>query len=66
VILRKDPAARIIFVTVNNDRCLVEHGLSIGALGFVLKRVAGDELVTAVRAVLCGGRHVSEALYAHP
>jgi DNA-binding NarL/FixJ family response regulator len=66
VILRKNPAARIIFVTVQDDLCLVERGLSIGALGYVLKRVAGDELVTAVHAVLCGGRHVSEALsYMH-
>ena len=32
VILRKNPAARIIFVTVQDDLCLVERGLSIGAL----------------------------------
>ena len=61
-ILRKNPAARIIFVTAHDDPGLVERGLSIGALGYVLKCVAGDELVAAVHAVLCGGRHVSEAL----
>ena len=37
-------------------RCLVERGLSAGALGYVLKLAAGDELVPAVRAALRGER----------
>ena len=58
-ILRRDPAARIVFVTVHADQLLVERGLATGALGYVLKLVAGDELVPAVRAALRGERHVS-------
>ena len=41
---------------------LVERGLATGALGYVLKRAAGDELMPAVRAALRGERHVSRAL----
>ena len=59
VILRRNPAARIIFVTVHGDPCLVERGLATGALGYVLKLAAGDELVPAVHAALRGERHVS-------
>jgi DNA-binding NarL/FixJ family response regulator len=63
VILFKNPAARIIFVTVHGDPILVERGLATGALGYVLKVAAGDDLIPAVRAALRGERHVSRALH---
>ena len=61
-ILRRNPTARIVFVTVHGDASLVERGLSTGALGYVLKLAAGDELVPAVRAALRSERYVSRAL----
>ena len=64
VILARNPAARIIFVTVHDDRLLMERGLATGALGYVLKPAAGDELLPAVRAALRGERHVIGALTA--
>jgi DNA-binding NarL/FixJ family response regulator len=42
---------------------MVERGLAAGALGYVLKVVAGEDLMPAVRAALRGERHVSEALH---
>jgi DNA-binding NarL/FixJ family response regulator len=62
LIRRRDPAARIVFVTVDSEAVLVERGLAAGALGYVLKDAAGDELVPAVRAALGGRRFVSSAL----
>ena len=41
---------------------LVDRGLVAGALGYVLKDSAGDELVEAVHAALGGDRYVSRAL----
>ena len=41
---------------------LVEAGLAAGALGYVLKDTAGDELVPAVRAALGGHQYVSPEL----
>ena len=35
--------------------------MAAGALGYVLKLAAGDELMPAVRAALRGERHVSQA-----
>jgi len=61
-ILRNNPAARIVFVTVHNQPELVEKGLAIGALGYVLKLRAGDDLVPAIHAVLRGQRHFSPTL----
>jgi DNA-binding NarL/FixJ family response regulator len=62
-ILRHNPVARIVLVTVHGDRSLVARGLQTGALGFVLKLSAGDDLVPAVRAALRGERHVSCSLH---
>ena len=61
-ILQLNPAARVVFVSVHGDPLVVARGLATGALGYVLKVVAGDELLPAVRAALRGERHVSPAL----
>ena len=62
LIRRNDPDARIVLVTVHSESVLVAKGLAAGALGYVLKDAAGEELVPAVRAALDGERFVSGAL----
>jgi DNA-binding NarL/FixJ family response regulator len=62
LIRRSDPDARIVLVTVHSESILVARGLATGALGYVLKDAAGDELVPAVEAALAGQRFVSGAL----
>jgi DNA-binding NarL/FixJ family response regulator len=62
-ILRRNPAARIVLVTVHADPSLVTRGLETGALGYVLKCSAGDDLIPAIDAALRGERHVSDALH---
>jgi DNA-binding NarL/FixJ family response regulator len=61
-ILGKNPEARIVLVTMHGDPILVKRGLATGALGYVLKAAAGDDLIPAVHAALRGERHVSQAL----
>ena len=56
-ILRRNSAARIVFVTVHNDPELVKKGLATGALGYVLKLTAGDDLVR--RSSRAAGRTTS-------
>ena len=58
-ILRRHPRARIVFVTVHNDAALVQKGLATGALGYVLKLTAGEELVPAIHAAMRGQQHVT-------
>jgi CheY-like chemotaxis protein len=58
-ILGREPAARIVFVTIHDDPALVEQGLAAGALGYVVKPTAGEDLVPAVHAALRGKRHVA-------
>jgi DNA-binding NarL/FixJ family response regulator len=57
-ILARNPAARIILVTVHANPALVERGLAAGVLGYVVKRFAGEELVPAVHAAMRGERRV--------
>ena len=58
-ILRRNPAARIVLVTVHRDPLLVERSFATGALGYVVKSAAGEDLIPAVRSALRGERHVS-------
>jgi DNA-binding NarL/FixJ family response regulator len=59
VILHANPAARVVFVTVDTDPGTRARALAAGALGFVMKMAAGEELIPAIRAALCGQRCVS-------
>lgn len=59
MIIQKNPAARIILMTVHNDSTLVEQCLSAGALGYVLKLKAVDELSQAIHSALEDKRFIS-------
>jgi DNA-binding NarL/FixJ family response regulator len=58
-ILQRNPNARIVFVTVHSDPAMLQKAFATGALGYVLKLAAGDELGTAIHAAMGGKRHVS-------
>jgi DNA-binding NarL/FixJ family response regulator len=60
-ILRRNPAARIVFVTVDDEAEIVKKGLAIGVLGYVLMLTAGEELVPAIHAALRAERHISRS-----
>jgi DNA-binding NarL/FixJ family response regulator len=65
-ILRRDPMARIVLVTAHREPVLAERGVSAGVMGYVLKLVAGDELVPAVKAAMRGERHLSDTTSVPP
>ena len=52
LIIEKNPASRIILLTVHNDPELVEEGLAAGALGYVLKMKTDEELAQAIHSAL--------------
>jgi DNA-binding NarL/FixJ family response regulator len=58
-ILHQNPAARIVFVTVHGEPEVVKRSLAVGALGYVQKTVACEELILAVHAAIRGEQHVS-------
>lgn len=56
------PRSRVLFVSENRTREVVDAALDTGALGYVLKSDARRELLLALDAVLHGKRHVSAVL----
>jgi DNA-binding NarL/FixJ family response regulator len=62
IILERQPNARIVFVTVHDDRAMAQRALRLGALGYVLKNDACEELLNAVRAAQAGQQHLSESI----
>jgi DNA-binding NarL/FixJ family response regulator len=53
------PSARVIFVTMHSDPDYVAEAFRAGARGYILKRAAASELLTAIREVMKGNHYVS-------
>jgi DNA-binding NarL/FixJ family response regulator len=58
-ILALFPELRIILLSIYHTPQYVQHALSAGACGYVLKDAAEDELVQAIRAVHSGEHYFS-------
>lgn len=59
------PDSKIIFVSQESSRDVVQEGLSLGTCGYVVKTKAGSDLLAAVDAVLEGRQFVSGGLSDH-
>jgi len=56
------PESKIIFVSQESDADIVQEALGSGALGYVVKTMAGGELLTAIKAVRGGRQFVGDGL----
>jgi two-component system, NarL family, nitrate/nitrite response regulator NarL len=56
------PATQVVMLTVSQDEDDLRAAIEAGASGYVLKGVAGRELVAILRRVARGERYVSSAL----
>lgn len=51
-------AVKVLVLTVHEDKSYCRELLEAGALGYMLKRAAAEELIQAIRTVAAGGVHV--------
>ena len=58
-LLKLLPSAKLIFVTMHGDADYVTEAFQAGASGYLLKRAAASELLTAIREALKGNHYVS-------
>lgn len=58
-------ATRVLILTMHDDAAYLRSVLSAGASGYVLKRSADAELLTAIRAIYRGGTFVDPSLAKH-
>jgi DNA-binding NarL/FixJ family response regulator len=56
------PQIRILVLSMHDEAIYGERLLSAGALGYIMKQAATEQLITALRTVLRGERFVSETL----
>lgn len=54
-ILKASPKTRVLILTMYEDEEYLREALRAGAAGYVLKRAAADELLSAIRTVYHGG-----------
>ncbi len=59
---QKLPRVKLIFLTMNEDAELAAEAFRIGASGYLLKRSAASELLTAIREVAQGRSYVTPLL----
>src|SRR6185312_14951165 len=61
-IKRRIPSIKFIFLAMSDDAELAAEAFRREAAAYVLKQAGGDELMSAVRAVLRGGSFLSSAV----
>lgn len=54
--------AKVVFLTIHEDRDFVAAALSVGASGYVTKNRLSTDLVPAIRAALQGSTFVSQTV----
>src|SRR4051812_35595392 len=56
------PHAKVLALTVHEDKGYLRQLLEAGASGYMLKRAAAEELIHAIRAVAVGGVYLDPAI----
>lgn len=58
-IIDRNPKAKILLLSMFADLDLIEKGISVGVLGYILKEAHHEELIEAIRLVSIGERSFS-------
>ena len=61
-IVKRDPAAKVIILSVHEKRSVVESSFRAGAMAYVVKSAASSELFEAIDAVSDGKSYLSPAV----
>ena len=56
------PNLRILILTLHEDEALLKEAIKAGAAGYILKRAAESELISAIRTILRGDLYIDPAL----
>ena len=59
---KQNPGVKVVFLTMHHDVAYARRAFEAGAVGFVLKHSATDELVAAIRAALDGKTYLTPTL----
>lgn len=62
ILRRVTPTSKILVLTMHDDKHYLNQALQKGASGYVLKKAADTELITAIRAVLSGEIYIHHSM----
>jgi DNA-binding NarL/FixJ family response regulator len=62
ILRRLAPGAKILVLTMHDDKQYMNQALRSGASGYVLKKAADTELITAIRSVLSGEIYIHQSM----
>ncbi len=61
-ILQRNPAQKIIVLTIHNEQTFPKRMLEIGAKGYLTKECGVDEMLNAIRQVYNGGAYIAPSI----
>ncbi len=61
-IASESPDTKVVALSIHSGKCLVEDMLSAGAVGYIMKESAPEELVKGIRAVIDGKAYLSPSI----
>ena len=61
-ILQRNPAQKIIVLTIHNEQTFPKRMLEIGAKGYLTKECGVDEMLPAIRQVYNGGAYIAPSI----
>ncbi len=61
-ILQRNPAQKIIVLTIHNEQTFPKRMLEIGAKGYLTKECGVDEMLTAIKQVYNGGAYIAPSI----
>jgi two-component system invasion response regulator UvrY len=61
-LLSQDPKLPVLILTMHEEEQYVVRAIGAGAMGYVTKRSAAEQLLAAIRKVHGGGRYVTESI----
>lgn len=64
VMAEKESHAKFIILSMHDDKEYIIPVIRLGAYGYMLKDVSGDEMITAIKVVAKGERHFSQDIAA--
>lgn len=62
IVKKRWPQIKIVILTVEKQKRKIKEVLKLGADGYVLKESAGEEITSAIRNVVAGGKYIDKSL----
>jgi DNA-binding NarL/FixJ family response regulator len=64
-VLKENSYTKIIILTMYREKEMIKNAMLSGALGYILKDTAGDEIVDCINTVLGGDKYIATAMLPH-